>query len=97
MKSHIKKYFRHIQFIEAESSQINRINNLKRRYNIVAQGYPTIFKIRQNGHIEYYDGPRYTNDLIKWAIQGNNRTRRRYMGGRRNNRTRSNRRRNGGS
>jgi thiol-disulfide isomerase/thioredoxin len=67
MKRYIKKYFRHIQFIEAESSQINKIENLKNNHNIVANGYPTLFKIQKNGEVEYYKGPRRSSDLIKWA------------------------------
>jgi thiol-disulfide isomerase/thioredoxin len=77
MKSHIKKNYKNIEFIEAEVSEINKIENLKRKHNIVAKGYPTLFKIRESGEIEYYKGPRQTNDLIHWA-SGNGKN---YMGG----------------
>jgi len=77
MKSHIKKNFKNIEFIEAEVSEINKIKNLKNKHNIVAKGYPTLFKIRESGQVEYYKGPRQTNDLIHWA-SGNGEN---YMGG----------------
>ena len=77
MKSHIKKNFKNIEFIEAEVSEINKIKNLKNKHNIVAKGYPTLFKIRESGQVEYYKGPRQTNDLIHWA-SGNGQN---YMGG----------------
>jgi thiol-disulfide isomerase/thioredoxin len=86
MKSHIKKYFKHIHFIEAESSQTSKIKDITRKHNLNVQGYPTLFKIQENGEIEYYKGPRLAKDLVYWAT-GNakiNKKRnysRKYMGG----------------
>ena len=77
MKNHIKKNYKHIEFIEAEVSQINKVKNIKERHNIQVNGYPTIFKIKENGQLEYYSGPRFSNDLIQWATESN----KKYMGG----------------
>ena len=90
MKSHIKNNYKNIKFIEAESSQIDKVENLKRKYNIIPEGYPTLFKIKENGEVEYYKGPRQSNDLIHWATGSNMN---KYMGGtkgtRKKNRTKS--------
>jgi thiol-disulfide isomerase/thioredoxin len=91
MKNHIKNNYKHIQFIEAESSQISKIDLLKKKHNIVTQGYPTLFKILENGQIEYYKGPRSADDLIIWASGRNNRKTHKYMGGRKGTRKRKNR------
>lgn len=80
MKNYIKKNFKHIDFIEAESSQKDIIENLKKKYNIIAEGYPTLFKIKENGVVEYYKGKRFAKELLEWATSKYNKSQR-YMGG----------------
>lgn len=60
--------------IEETDSQIeiNKINNTYLKNSIeklVVNGYPTIFKITNQGKLEYYNGNRTQKDLINWAHQ----------------------------
>lgn len=60
--------------IEETDSQneISKINNTYLKNSIeklVVNGYPTIFKITNQGKLEYYNGNRNHNDLVNWAHQ----------------------------
>jgi thiol-disulfide isomerase/thioredoxin len=75
MKTHIQNNYRGIDFIEAESSQTNKLNMLQHKYNITASGYPTLFKIKE-GKVELYNGYRDANSLIEWASEPKHRIKR---------------------
>jgi thiol-disulfide isomerase/thioredoxin len=94
MKNYIKKNFKHIQFIEAESSEINKVEYIKNNHKVNVKGYPTIFKIKENGELEYYMGERFTKELVEWATgyPMKHRNTNKYMGGKkRHNKTKSKR------
>ena len=46
--------------------QLNKENGA----NVEAQGgYPTIYKIKKGGKVEYYNGERTVKKLVSWALQ----------------------------
>lgn len=72
MKKMLQYKNKHIQFVEIEESQQQKLNKFKKRFpDLQINGYPTIFKITANKYIEYYTGNRLTNDMKKWATEKN--------------------------
>jgi thiol-disulfide isomerase/thioredoxin len=70
MKKQIKKS--NVQIIEIEENQIHKLNKFKKRFpELQVNGYPTIFKIYPNRHIEYYTGNRIVSDMTKWVVEKN--------------------------
>ena len=70
LKKMLKNKNKHFQFIEIEADEEQKLNNLKKRFpQLEINGYPTIFKITANKHIEYYTGNRITHDMKKWATE----------------------------
>jgi thiol-disulfide isomerase/thioredoxin len=70
MKKMLKCKNKNIQFIEIEESQEQKLNKFKKKFpTLEINGYPTIFKITANKHIEYYTGNRITKDMKKWATE----------------------------
>ena len=56
------------------------------------EGYPTIFKV-VDGVVEYYNGPRMTQNLVNWVKETTGGTRKRRTGKRRTNKSKRNTRR----
>ncbi len=54
--------------IEAdETHKLEELND-KHGANVEVQGgYPTIYKIKHGGNVEYYNGDRTSKELIRWA------------------------------
>ena len=73
MKTNVTKHNKkHLQIVEIEESQTEKMANFKAQHpNLQVNGYPTIFKIHPNGHIEYYSGERTADKMQKWALQKN--------------------------
>jgi thiol-disulfide isomerase/thioredoxin len=73
MKKMLKYKNKNIQFVEIEESQQQKLDKFKKRFpQLEINGYPTIFKIYPNKHIEYYNGNRLTSDMKKWVFEKNN-------------------------
>jgi hypothetical protein len=54
----------------AETRELAELND-KHGSNVEMQdGYPTIYKIKSGGKVEYYNGERTASKLIGWALQG---------------------------
>lgn len=57
-----------IEIKEVEESDTRGISELKQNHSsLEINGYPTIFKISPVGKIEYYQGEREVDSLVKWA------------------------------
>jgi hypothetical protein len=55
----------------AETDKLEELND-KHGANVEVQGgYPTIYKIKKGGKVEYYDGERTATELIGWATNKN--------------------------
>jgi len=55
----------------AETNKLAQLND-KHGSNVEAQGgYPTIYKIKKGGKVEYYNGERTAKELIRWATNKN--------------------------
>lgn len=68
MKSKINPSQSHIEIKEVEESDTRGISELKQNHSsLEINGYPTIFKISPAGKIEYYQGEREVDSLVKWA------------------------------
>ena len=68
MKSKINPSQSHIEIKEVEESDTAEISELKQNHSsLEINGYPTIFKISPVGKIEYYQGVRDVDSLVKWA------------------------------
>lgn len=68
MKSKINPSQSHIEIKEVEESDTRGISELKQNHSsLEINGYPTIFKISPVGKIEYYQGEREVDSLVKWA------------------------------
>ena len=55
------------------------------------EGYPTIFKV-VDGVVEYYNGPRMTQNLVNWVKETNGGTRKRSTGKQRTHKRRTDKR-----
>lgn len=68
MKSKINPSQSHIEIKEVKESDTAGISELKQNHSsLEINGYPTIFKISPVGKIEYYQGVREVDSLVKWA------------------------------
>jgi hypothetical protein len=59
---------------DIEASETRELAELNKKHgvNVEAQGgYPTIYKIKPGGNVEYYNGERNAKELIRWAIKNN--------------------------
>ena len=54
----------------AENHKLDQLNKQHRTKVEVQGGYPTIYKIKRGGKVEYYNGERTASKLIGWALQG---------------------------
>ena len=93
LKSKMKKMGYHIQFVEIEESQQNKLAKFKNKYpDLNVNGYPTIFK-HTGGNLEYYNGGRTADEMTKWALGGktnNNESKKPFfMGGKTRRKTRN--------
>jgi len=71
MKKNVEKKVMVAGDIEAAQTQELEQLNKQHGANVEAQGgYPTIYKIKKGGKVEYYNGERTTSKLIGWALQG---------------------------
>ena len=80
----------------AENHKLDQLNKQHRTKVEVQGGYPTIYKIKHGGKVEYYNGERTAQKLAWWALQGvkqsgtkHNRTKhgtkyKKFAGGKRN-------------
>jgi hypothetical protein len=62
---------------DIEASETGELAELNKQHgaNVEAQGgYPTIYKIKHGGNVEYYNGERNAKELIRWATQNNKET-----------------------
>lgn len=68
---------KNVQFIEIEESEKNKRQNFENKTKLAlnVNGYPTIFKIDANKHIEYYSGVRSAKDMKKWILKNSKKTR----------------------
>ena len=71
----LEKYFKHKKQFEVVNikdpnmrEKIEHINN-KHKVKLEANGYPTIFSIK-NGKLKYYNGNRNSADMIQWYLHG---------------------------
>ena len=72
MKSNIGNKTNQLQIVEIEANETAKMEDFKRKYpKLQVNGYPTIFKIHTNNHIEYYSGERTAPAMQKWALQKN--------------------------
>jgi len=70
---------KNIEMIEIEEKNQTKLDILKNQFpELQVNGYPTIFKIRPNRHIEYYTGNRNAIDMKKWIIDKNRSTKKRF-------------------
>lgn len=72
---------------DIESAETDKLDELNQKYksNVSVQGgYPTIFKIKRGGKVEYYNGERTSQKLASWALNHRQNTVKR--GGKKNNR-----------
>jgi hypothetical protein len=55
----------------AQTHELEQLND-KHGSNVEVQGgYPTIYKIKKGGKVEYYNGERTAKELIRWATNKN--------------------------
>jgi thiol-disulfide isomerase/thioredoxin len=58
-----------IEFVEIEQSEKQKLEDFKKSNpDLQENGYPTIFKKKNGGKMEHYDGPRGSNDLVNWVL-----------------------------
>jgi len=58
---------------DIEAAENHKLYELNKQYGSkveVQGGYPTIYKIKRGGKVEYYNGERTVSKLIGWALQG---------------------------
>lgn len=66
MKNQIGGSVEVVQFNPDQMDDLEKLNK-KHKSNVSIQGgYPTIFKI-EGGKVEYYNGERTTEEMVKWA------------------------------
>ncbi len=72
MKKNVEKKVMVAGDIEAaETGKLAELNK-KHGSNVEVQGgYPTIYKIKPDGKVEYYNGERTAKELIRWATNKN--------------------------
>ena len=75
MKKNVEKKVMVLNDIESkETHKLEELND-KHGANVEVQGgYPTIYKIKKGGKVEYYDGERTATELIGWATENNEET-----------------------
>ena len=69
---------------DIESAETHKLDELNQKYGsdvAVQGGYPTIYKIKHSGKVEYYNGERTAPKLVSWALNKRQKTVKR--GGRR--------------
>ena len=57
---------------DIEAEETDKLDKLNKQHevNVVVQGgYPTIYKIKKGGKVEYYDGERTEQELVNWALK----------------------------
>jgi hypothetical protein len=54
----------------AENHKLDQLNKQHGSKVEVQGGYPTIYKIKRGGKVEYYNGERTAPKLAGWALQG---------------------------
>jgi len=81
MKEEVKKNTKndHIEFVEIESENLDSgLEELNKRFKTNVElkgGYPTLFKIEPGRKkVDYYNGDRQANNLIKWSLKNDNQT-----------------------
>jgi thiol-disulfide isomerase/thioredoxin len=58
-----------VQLIDIEEAETEKRASFEKDHpNLSVKGYPTIFKVHPNRHIEYYSGPRNAGAMKKWAL-----------------------------
>ena len=58
---------------DIESAETGKLDELNQKHGsevAVQGGYPTIYKIKKGGKVEYYNGERTVPKLVGWALQG---------------------------
>jgi hypothetical protein len=66
---------------DIERAENNKLDELNKQYrsNVEVQGgYPTIYKIKHGGKVEYYNGERTVQKLARWALHGANQSGTKY-------------------
>jgi len=72
MKKKVEKKVMFAEDIEAGQHEELQKLNKENGSNVEAQGgYPTIYKIKHGGKVEYYNGERTAKELIRWATNKN--------------------------
>ena len=75
---------------DIESAQTDKLEELNQKHGsevAVQGGYPTIYKIKKGGKVEYYNGERTVPKLASWALQGVNQKKTIKRGGRKRRKT----------
>ena len=58
-----------VEFVEFEEADVNGRNAFEAAHKpIEVNNYPTIFKIKPNGPVEYYNGSRTPEDMEEWIL-----------------------------
>lgn len=65
MKLSVSSALNIIEIEESEKEQLEKYKQMNP--SLVINGYPTIFKIHSNGHVEYFNGERDAANLKKWV------------------------------
>ena len=100
MKKILSKTKGKYKFVSIEQSKEARdLERLNKYLGIVEdekkvqmkEGYPTIFKV-VDGVVEYYNGPRMTQNLVNWVKETNGGTRKRSTGKQRTHKRRTDKR-----
>jgi hypothetical protein len=73
----------------AQTGKLDELNQIHGSEVAVQGGYPTIYKIKSGGKVEYYNGERTVPKLVGWALKGvkQNTKHKKMGGGRKRNRT----------
>lgn len=72
---------------DIESAETDKLQQLNQKYGSDVEmqgGYPTIYKIKSGGKVEYFNGERTVPKLVGWALQGVKQRKTAKRGGRRN-------------
>jgi thiol-disulfide isomerase/thioredoxin len=81
LKSKMKNMGYHIQFVEIEESEQNKLTNFKNKFpDLNVSGYPTIFK-HTGGALEYYKGGRTADAMTAWALGEKNQPKKHFFTG----------------
>lgn len=58
-----------VEFVEFEEADVDGRNAFEATHKpIEVNGYPTIFKIKPDGPVEYYNGSRTPEDMEQWIL-----------------------------